>query len=140
MWRSGAGRSRGPRHKRTSEAAMPIRIEVMAPSLESPKCNRDEPSSKGQTRGRGQRRAPPGGYSNRASGPFLLQPERLHQKHRHLPARVGIARAVVAAAAAAGDGLRVQPLDPVGELRRARRRRGKSRCTSAERRPDRVWP
>jgi hypothetical protein len=44
----------------------------------------------------------------------------LQQEHRHLVAAHGILRAVVAAAAAAGDALGGERLDPVGEGGRAR--------------------
>src|SRR5690242_18959369 len=44
---------------------------------------------------------------------------RLEQEHRHLVAADRILRAVVAAAAAAGDALGGERLDPVGERRRA---------------------
>src|SRR5215471_7680474 len=54
-----------------------------------------------------------------AVSPASLQMKRLREEHRHLASRVRIAGAVVAAAAAAGDPLVRQLLDPVGEGRRA---------------------
>src|SRR5690242_3510718 len=48
-----------------------------------------------------------------------LQPEGLRDEDGHLAARVVVERAVVAAAAAAGDLLRGELLDPVRERRRA---------------------
>ena len=49
-----------------------------------------------------------------------LESERLRDEHGHLAARVVRQRAVVAVAAAAGDVLRGELLDPVGERRGAR--------------------
>ncbi len=57
----------------------------------------------------------------------LLKVERLHDEHRHLSPRVGVGRAVVAAAAAAGDVLGGELFDPVGERSRARHIRKDSR-------------
>src|SRR5206468_3011828 len=44
----------------------------------------------------------------------------LQEEHRHLVAADGTRRAIVAAAAAAGDSLRRERFDPVGERRRTR--------------------
>src|SRR5262245_30253324 len=50
----------------------------------------------------------------------LFQLERLRQKHRHLSPGIRVVRAVVATAAASGDALCRELLDPVGKERRTR--------------------
>src|SRR5271154_2484380 len=66
--------------------------------------------------------------------PSSLEVEGLRNEDGHLPAVVGVRRAVVAAAAAGGDAFGIELLDPVGEGSRAGNVREDSRRRAGRRR------